>query len=62
MVTAEDVLSGKAEVGSRVVIIGGGVVGCETAEFMAEKGKKVVVCEILEDVAMKKIPPREKCS
>lgn len=43
IVQAGDVLGGKAEVGTRVVIIGGELVGCETAEFLAEKGKKVTV-------------------
>lgn len=48
---AEDVLSGKA-VGKRVVIIGGGLVGCETAEFLAEHGKTVTLVEMLEEVAV----------
>lgn len=43
VVTAEDVLSGKAETGPRVVVIGGELVGCETAEYLAEKGKNVTV-------------------
>jgi pyruvate/2-oxoglutarate dehydrogenase complex dihydrolipoamide dehydrogenase (E3) component len=42
-VSVEDVLEGRVEVGNRVVIIGGELVGCETAEFLAEKGKKVTV-------------------
>jgi len=43
VVTANDVLTGKGEVGERVVILGGGRVGCETALFLAEKGKKVAI-------------------
>ena len=43
VVQAGDVLEGRTKVGDRVVIIGGEVVGCETAEFLAEKGKKVTV-------------------
>jgi pyruvate/2-oxoglutarate dehydrogenase complex dihydrolipoamide dehydrogenase (E3) component len=43
VVQAGDVLEGKAEVGNRVAIIGGEVVGCETAEFLAEQRKKVTV-------------------
>lgn len=35
---AWDVLSGKAVTGKRVVVIGGGAVGVETALFLAEKG------------------------
>ena len=34
-----------------VVIMGGGVVGGETAEFLAEKGKKVTIIEMMEDLA-----------
>ncbi len=43
VVTAEDVLMGKAKVGDRVLVIGGDLVGCETAEFLADKGKQVTV-------------------
>jgi pyruvate/2-oxoglutarate dehydrogenase complex dihydrolipoamide dehydrogenase (E3) component len=46
-----DVLSGAAEVGERAVIIGGGLVGCELAEYLAEKGKKVTVTNILPEMA-----------
>ena len=42
-VQAMDVLMGKAKPGDRVLIIGGELVGCETAEFLAEKGKRVTV-------------------
>ena len=38
VVQAWDVLQGKAATGKRVVIIGGGAVGVETALFLAEKG------------------------
>jgi 2,4-dienoyl-CoA reductase (NADPH2) len=38
VVQAWDVLQGKAVTGRRVVIIGGGAVGVETALFLAEKG------------------------
>lgn len=44
---ALDVLTGKKEVGSNVVIVGGGMVGCETAEFLVAKGKKVTIVEML---------------
>ena len=44
-VTAWDVLEGKVKPGRRVAIIGGGVVGCETAEFLAEKGHQVITLE-----------------
>jgi len=38
-----DVLAGKVEAGDKVIVIGGELVGCETAEFLAEKGKSVTV-------------------
>lgn len=42
-VQARDILDGKVEAGDRVVVIGGELVGCETAEFLADKGKRVTV-------------------
>ena len=38
MVQAWDVLAGKQDTGKRVVVIGGGAVGVETALLLAEKG------------------------
>lgn len=38
VVGAWDLLYGKVDVGDRVVIVGGGAVGCETALFLANKG------------------------
>jgi 2-enoate reductase len=49
-VTAVDVLLGKSHVGNRVVIIGGGLVGTETALYLARQGKKVVIIEILDKI------------
>lgn len=37
--------------GKRVVIIGGGQVGCEVGEFLSEKGKTVTIVEMLDDIA-----------
>ncbi len=53
-VSAKEILDG-AECGENVVIIGGGSVGCETAEFLAEKGKKVTIIEMLDTVAEKMV-------
>jgi len=50
VVTAWDVLAGR-EVGERVVIAGGGMVGCETAEYLIQKGKRVSIVEMLPEVA-----------
>lgn len=53
-IAAKKVLSG-ADTGSNIVIIGGGSVGCETAEFLAEKGKNVTVLEMLDTMAEKMV-------
>lgn len=45
--TAADVLLGNQEAGENVVIIGGGLVGCETALWLREKGKNVTIVEAL---------------
>jgi len=50
IVTAWDVLGGK-ETGNRVVVAGGGMVGCETADFLAEQSKKVTVVTRLPAIA-----------
>lgn len=42
VISAEDVLSGKAKAKGEVVIIGGGLIGCETAQYLIEKGVKNV--------------------
>jgi 2,4-dienoyl-CoA reductase-like NADH-dependent reductase (Old Yellow Enzyme family)/thioredoxin reductase len=51
VVTAQDVLSGKTKAGQNVVIIGGGMVGCETGHYLAEQGKTVTIIEILKRMA-----------
>jgi 2,4-dienoyl-CoA reductase-like NADH-dependent reductase (Old Yellow Enzyme family)/thioredoxin reductase len=45
VVTAHDVLAGKASVGERVLVAGGGQVGCETAEFLDKSGKQITIVE-----------------
>jgi NADPH-dependent 2,4-dienoyl-CoA reductase/sulfur reductase-like enzyme len=50
VVTAAAVLTGKVETGTKVVILGGGQTGLETAEFLAERGKRVTVLEMLSEV------------
>lgn len=48
VVTASDVLLGKQACGSQVVVVGGGLVGCETALWLAQSGKKVAIVETLD--------------
>ena len=52
VVTAVDLLLGKKEIGELVVVLGGGLIGCETALYLAqERGKKVTVIELLDSIA-----------
>ncbi len=44
--TAEDVLLEKVNSGNEVIVVGGGLVGCELALWLAQKGKKVTIVEI----------------
>ena len=50
-VTAADVLLAVEKVGNSVIVVGGGLIGCETALYLAQKGKKVAIVEALEDLA-----------
>ncbi|MGI6406101.1 MAG: FAD-dependent oxidoreductase [Syntrophaceticus sp.] len=51
VVTAVDIISGKKDAGEKVLIIGGGLVGCETADLLGEHGHKVTLIESLAEVA-----------
>lgn len=46
--TAAQVLTKEAEPGEKTVIIGGGLVGCETALHLAQQGRKVTIVEALD--------------
>lgn len=46
--SAEEVLLEKVDAGDRVTVIGGGLVGCETALHLAQHGKKVTIVEALD--------------
>ena len=49
--TGNDVLTQAAHTGRKVLIVGGGMVGIEVAEFLAAQGKVVTVIEMLNEVA-----------
>ncbi|MDO8472454.1 MAG: FAD-dependent oxidoreductase [Dehalococcoidia bacterium] len=51
VVLASDVLTGSARVGRNVVVIGGGLVGCETAEFLRKRGHATTIIDILPEIA-----------
>jgi len=57
VVTAWQVLSGEVFPGPRVVVIGGGKVGCETADFLARvvndrfpQGQRITILEMMDEV------------
>lgn len=51
VVTAIDVIQDKCNLAPTVNIIGGGLIGCETAEYLTRKGIRVTVLEMLPRVA-----------
>jgi len=50
-VSAADALTGEGTLGRRVAVVGAGSTGCETAEYLAEKGHTVTLLEVLDDYA-----------
>lgn len=56
VVKAVDVLCGRRDTGQRTVILGGGMIGCETARFLAAKGRTVTLIEMLEQLASDMLP------
>ena len=53
-IDAVDYLLGKKAVGDKVVIIGGGLTGCEIAYDLYLKGKKPVIVEMMDDLIVTK--------
>lgn len=51
VITCCDLLLGKKKAGNRVIVVGGGLEGCETALWLAKQGKAVTVLESLSEVA-----------
>jgi 2-enoate reductase len=56
VVTCIDLLLGRRESGETVIVIGGGLVGCETALWLAQNGKKVTIVEMLPDLLLSNPP------
>ncbi|MDV6252961.1 FAD-dependent oxidoreductase [Vibrio sp. EA2] len=50
VLTANDILQGSAQAGKRVVVIGGGLVGSETAAHLANHGHDVSIIEMNSDI------------
>lgn len=51
VVFAQDILSGRINPGAHCVVIGGGQVGAETASFLGQQLKNVVVLEMCDQIA-----------
>lgn len=52
VISANDLFARRHEVGQKVVVLGGGLVGCETAVHLAQEGRDVTVVEMLPDVCL----------
>ena len=52
VIDAVDILDGTANAGNRVLMIGGGMTGVETADFLAEHNKAVTIVEMRPDIAL----------
>jgi 2,4-dienoyl-CoA reductase-like NADH-dependent reductase (Old Yellow Enzyme family)/thioredoxin reductase len=50
-VTAWDILSGKPALGGPYLVVGAGLVGCETADLLSDRGEKVTLVEMLPEIA-----------
>jgi len=56
VVQAWDVLEGKKPVALKVLIVGGGLIGAETADFLGEHGHQVTIVEMLPKIALDEEP------
>lgn len=51
VMTCTDVLLGKGRCGKRVIVAGGGLIGCQVALWLAGQGRKVTIVEELPDIS-----------
>lgn len=58
-ITAQDLLLGKRAMGRKVLVVGGGMVGCEAAEYLAERGHAVGIVE-MKDVIAADVTPENR--
>jgi len=56
VVQAWEVLEGTKPVGLKVLIVGGGLIGAETADFLGEHGHQVTIVEMLPKIALDEEP------
>ena len=59
-ITAQDMLEGKAEIGKNVLVAGGGMIGCEAAEYLAERGHQVTIVEMKSVIAEDVVPEHKR--
>ena len=52
VVIANDMHNEDVTIGDKVLILGGGLVGCEGAIYLAKSGKDVTIIEMLDEVAL----------
>jgi len=50
-VPASMILAGKRSAGNRVLVLGGGLVGCEVADYLLTLQKTITIVELLDDLA-----------
>jgi 2,4-dienoyl-CoA reductase-like NADH-dependent reductase (Old Yellow Enzyme family)/thioredoxin reductase len=60
LIHAVDLLDGKEACGKKVLVVGGGMVGCETAAFLGELGHDVAVIELRDEVGADVISEHRK--
>lgn len=60
LIHAVDLLDGKEACGKKVLVVGGGMVGCETAAFLGELGHDVTVIELRDEVGADVISEHRK--
>lgn len=60
VINAVDLLDGKASCGEKVLVVGGGMVGCETAAFLGEQEHDVTVIELRDKVGADVISEHRK--
>jgi 2,4-dienoyl-CoA reductase-like NADH-dependent reductase (Old Yellow Enzyme family)/thioredoxin reductase len=51
-ISVEDALLGSAPLGKKVLVIGGGGIGAEAADYFSEEGKEVTLVEMREGIAL----------
>lgn len=56
VVTCVDLLRGKSKAGDTAVVLGGGLIGCETALWLAQQGRNISVVEMLPELMAGSLP------